>query len=85
MVEFTAEISWETLSASMSVSERIASSLIIGLFGLAALACLIWWFSYEPASELYAYVPGLDGGPSLASAESTEESTSFWKQSNLKT
>lgn len=53
----------------MSASERIASGLITGLAGLAALVSLIWWFSYKPTVELYAYVPGLDGGPSPAEAQ----------------
>ena len=53
----------------MSASERIASGSIIGLVALAALVSLIWWFSYKPPVELYAYVPGLDGGPSPSSAK----------------
>ena len=56
----------------MSASERIASGSIIGLVALAALVSLIWWFSYKPPVELYAYVPGLDGSPSSSAKGATK-------------
>ncbi len=50
----------------------LASALVIGVFAAAALVCLGWWLTYEPATDLVLYLPGLDGKPEAAAGDAVE-------------
>ncbi len=43
------------------------------LTGLVAMACLVWWLSYDPTADLVIQVPGMDGRPKNAAKPVSSE------------
>jgi outer membrane protein assembly factor BamB len=46
------------------VLSRVIPNTVIFLFALGSVACLWWWFTFDPTQDILERIPGMDGAPS---------------------